>query len=362
MTGPLPANATIGILGGGQLGRMLAMAAARLSYRTIILEPDAQCPAAQLANRHIVAPYEDGAALADLANACDAVTFEFENVPLTALQQLVDRVPVMPGSRALETAQDRLVEKQHLNRIGVPTARFRQIDGDEDLAAALAEFSGSGVLKTRRLGYDGKGQRRFENAGGKEAAGAHADMGSVPLILEEFVRFECEFSVVAARSRDGTMKTYEPSRNLHRNGILAVSSVPAGLPQPAAMEAREMVCRLAGSLEYVGVLAVEFFLLPDGRILANEFAPRVHNSGHWTEAACGVSQFEQHIRAVAGLPLAEPNLHFPCEMHNLIGEEVLQAPDIAAMPDTVLHLYGKREIRPGRKMGHYTRRTAPEQA
>lgn len=351
----LPPNATIGILGGGQLGRMLAMAAARLSYRTIVLEPGADCPAAQVSNRQIVAAYDDPSALAELARCCDVVTYEFENVPVEAARRLAAEVPVLPGPRALEVAQDRLVEKQHLNRIGIPTAGFRQVDHDQGLAEALAAFSGSGVLKTRRLGYDGKGQRRFEGVDAEAAAGAHAALGSVPLILEEFVRFECEFSIVAVRGSSGEVRTYDPSLNLHRNGILSVSTVPAGIPRESEAMAREHIVRLANSLDYVGVLCVEFFLLADGRVLANEMAPRVHNSGHWTEAACAASQFEQHIRAIAGLPLASTSRHSDCEMHNLIGDEIQEAPQIATLPDTVLHLYGKAESRPGRKMGHYTK-------
>jgi 5-(carboxyamino)imidazole ribonucleotide synthase len=351
---PLPQGATIGIIGGGQLGRMLAMAAARLAYRTIILEPDADCPAAQLSSRQIVADYDDAGALAELAKAADVVTYEFENVPVAAARRLEAHVPVHPAPLALETAQDRLAEKRHLNALSIPTARFLAVDGDRDLEEGLAALGGQGVLKTRRLGYDGKGQRVFRAGDGRPAAGTFEAMGAVPLILEEFIGFECEFSIIAARGRDGGFRAYDAARNLHREGILRVSTVPAGIPQAAADAAREHTRRLAESLGYVGVLGVEFFHLGGGRVAANEFAPRVHNSGHWTEAACLVSQFEQHIRAVAGLPLGSPRRHSDCEMHNLIGDEATDAVSLAAMPDAVVHLYGKREARPGRKMGHYT--------
>jgi 5-(carboxyamino)imidazole ribonucleotide synthase len=355
MSKPLPTGSTIGIVGGGQLGRMLAMAAARLGYRTIILEPQADCPAAQVANRQIVAAYDDPAALAELAAACAVVTYEFENVPVAAAASLAARVPVFPPERALEVAQDRVAEKNFLNGIGIPTARFCPVDNDEQLAAALKTFDGSGVLKTRRLGYDGKGQRVFRDMTAGGFAGACDAMGNVPLILESLVAFEREISVIAARGRDGAFTAYDPAENVHRNGILHSSTLPATIaPQTAAM-AREAARTILEALGYIGVIGVEFFVLADGSLLTNEIAPRVHNSGHWTEAACLVSQFEQHIRAVAWLPLGPTARHADCVMENLIGDDVLRGPALLAEPDVMLHLYGKAEARPGRKMGHFTR-------
>lgn len=347
---------TIGIIGGGQLGRMLAMAAARLNFRTVILEPQADCPAAQLANRQITAAYADPLALAELAAACDIVTYEFENVPVEAAETLARNVPVYPPPRALEVAQDRLTEKTFLNGCGIPAARFHAVDSQEDLEAALADFGGQGVLKTRRLGYDGKGQRVFASAS-DSSEGAFAALGNVPLILESFVAFEREISVIAARSIDGTVRAYDPAENVHRNGILDTSTLPARIGEATAAAARESAGKLLAALDYVGVVGIEFFVLPDGSLIANEIAPRVHNSGHWTEAACVVSQFEQHIRAIAGLPLGDPARHSDCVMTNLIGDDLNAVPDWLSQSDSLVHLYGKTEARPGRKMGHVTHLT-----
>ena len=351
----LPAGAMIGIIGGGQLGRMLAMAAARLGYHTVILEPQADCPAAQVANRQIAASYDDPGALDELARAATVVTYEFENVPVAAAERLAGKVTVYPPPRALEVAQDRLTEKRFLNDAGISTAQYFAVDNDGDLATALGALDGSGVLKTRRLGYDGKGQRVFRAATGKDAAGAYAAMGSVPLILEALVPFVREISVIAARSSDGVMQAYDPVENAHRGGILHSSTVPAAISADTASKARAAAFAILEALDYVGVIGVEFFVLADGSLIANEMAPRVHNSGHWTEAACAVSQFDQHIRAVAGLPLGDTGRHSDCVMENLIGDDVLRAPALLAEPGLVLHLYGKAEARPGRKMGHLTR-------
>jgi 5-(carboxyamino)imidazole ribonucleotide synthase len=352
--GPLPLGSTIGIIGGGQLGRMLALAAARLGYRTAILEPQADCPAAQLANRQIVAAYDDPKALAELASLSAVVTYEFENVPVAAAGRLAGDVPVFPPPRALEVSQDRLAEKRFLNGIGISTADFLPVDNDADLASALSEFGGNGVLKTCRLGYDGKGQRVFRDFDG-DVDGTFTAMGAVPLILESLVSFEREISVIAARGRDGSLAAYDPAENVHRDGILHTSTVPAAV----SLATTEIACRNASAileaLGYVGVVGVEFFALGDGSLLVNEIAPRVHNSGHWTEAACAISQFEQHIRAIAGLPLGDTARHSDCIMENLIGDDVEHAAALLAEPDLVLHLYGKAEARPGRKMGHFTR-------
>ncbi len=346
---------TIGIIGGGQLGRMLAMAASRLNFRTVILEPQPDSPALQLANRQIVGAYDDEAALAELAGACDVVTYEFENVPVGAARFLEALKPVHPPAGALEVAQDRLTEKTFLNRAGIPTADFRAVDSQADLEAALAEFGGSGVLKTRRLGYDGKGQMVFRP--GNDPAGAYDRLGAVPLILESFVDFAGEVSVIAARGADGTVRCYDPAENVHRNGILFTSTLPAAISSETAEAARTAAERLLAALDYVGVIGIEFFVARDGGLIANEIAPRVHNSGHWTEAACVISQFEQHIRAVAGLPLGDPVRHSDCVMQNLIGDEIHDVARWAAEPDVLVHLYGKTEPRPGRKMGHVTRLT-----
>ena len=355
MTAPLPAGSTIGIIGGGQLGRMLAMAAARLGYRTIVLEPQADCPAAQVANHQIVGAYDDAVALRELARRCDVVTYEFENVPVNAAQVLAETVAVLPPPRALDVSQDRLTEKTFLNGIGLRTADFRAVEADEDLGAALRDFKGLGILKTRRMGYDGKGQRVFRNASPDEASGVFKAMGGVPLILESFVSFEREISVIAARGSDGALCAYDPAENVHRDGILHTSTVPAGVGLGVAAAAKQAAFAILQALDYVGVIGVEFFVLADGSLLVNEIAPRVHNSGHWTEAACTISQFEQHVRAVAGLPLGLAARHSDCVMENLIGDEVQRAAQLAHEPNLMLHLYGKAEARPGRKMGHFTR-------
>jgi 5-(carboxyamino)imidazole ribonucleotide synthase len=332
---------------------MLAIAAARLGYRTVILEPQPDCPAAQVANRQIVAAYDDTAALAELARASDVVTYEFENVPVDAAKLLTASVSVYPPPKALEVSQDRLAEKRFLNAAGISTADFLPVDSDADLAAALESFGGSGVLKTRRMGYDGKGQRLFRDS--SAAPGVFAAMGNVPLILESLIAFEREISLIAVRGGDGRLDAYDPTENVHRDGILRGSTVPAMISPETVKAARRDAFAILEALDYVGVIGVEFFVLADGSLLVNEIAPRVHNSGHWTEAACAVSQFEQHIRAVCGLPLGSTARHSDCVMENLIGDEVRRAPELLAEPGLVLHLYGKAETRPGRKMGHFTR-------
>lgn len=343
---------TIGIIGGGQLGRMLAMAAARLNFRTVILEPQADSPAAQVANHQITAAYDDPAGLAELARLCDVVTYEFENVPVTAAETLAASIPVYPPPKALEVAQDRLTEKRFLNTSGIETARFHAVDSQADLEAALADFGGDGVLKTCRLGYDGKGQKVYRK--GESAEGGYDALGSVPLILESFVPFVREISIIAARGTDGEVRCYDPTENVHRNGILHTSTQPAAITRETAAAAREAATKLLDGLAYVGVVGMEFFVLEDGSLIANEIAPRVHNSGHWTEAACIVSQFEQHIRAVASLPLGDTVRHSDCVMTNLIGDDIDSVPSWLAKPNVLVHLYGKTEARPGRKMGHVT--------
>lgn len=351
----LKSGSTIGIIGGGQLGRMLASAAARLGFKTIILEPQADCPAAQLASRQIVAAYDDRDALSELADACDVITYEFENVPVEAAQFLATNSIVSPPPLALEISQDRVAEKQFLNDSGIATAPWRVVDDAQDLVAALSELSGRGILKTRRFGYDGKGQIRLKDADNDAAAQAMAEIANAPAILEGFVEFTREVSVIAARDKQGNTRLYDIAENVHKNGILDTSTIPAAISDETAEACTQAAQKLLHALDYVGVLGFEFFVLPDGSVVANEFAPRVHNSGHWTEAACAVSQFEQHIRAITGLPLGDPQRHSDCVMENLIGDDVLKVPAILAESDAVLHLYGKAEAREGRKMGHVTR-------
>ncbi|MET3598456.1 5-(carboxyamino)imidazole ribonucleotide synthase [Martelella mangrovi] len=344
---------TIGIVGGGQLGRMLAMAAARLSIRTVILEPQADCPAAQVANAHIVAAYDDESALEELAAHCNVITYEFENVPEKSAAQLAGKRPVYPPARALSISQDRLTEKSFLNECGIPTAGFHAVDTRADLDAALDLFGGRGVLKTRRFGYDGKGQWVFTGSG-DDADAAFAALAGAPAIFEEWIDFEREISVIAARGIDGAFVSFDPAENEHRDGILRISRVPARVSDELVENAKIAAEKLLSALGYVGVAGLELFVARDGRLLANEFAPRVHNSGHWSEAACVISQFEQHIRAVCGLPLIDPVRHSDCVMHNIIGDDMDDIPRWMATPGALVHLYGKDESRPGRKMGHVT--------
>jgi len=351
----LQPGSTIGILGGGQLGRMLAMAAARLGYRTVVLEPDQNCPAAQVASQHICAAYDDPAGLAELAELCDVITYEFENVPVGPALSLSERSPLFPPALALEVAQDRNSEKVFLNSNGIATAPFATVDSLEDLKQGLAAFDDQGVLKTRRLGYDGKGQRVLRNASLADVERAYADLSGAALILEGFVPFVREISVIAARDQKGAVVSYDPSENVHRDGILFSSTVPATITDETREAAQAIAARILEGLGYVGVIGVEFFVLDDGSLLVNEIAPRVHNSGHWTEAACAVSQFELHIRAIAGLPLGDTGRHSDCVMENLLGDAQNRAEELLSEPGLVLHLYGKTEPRPGRKMGHFTR-------
>ncbi len=348
--GALLPNATIGMIGGGQLGRMLASSAARLGYRVVVLEPSTGCPAAQLANEHLAAPYDDPEALDRLADLCDVVTYEFENVPLSAARYLEAKVPLFPPSRALEVSQDRLTEKTFLRENGIEVAPFEPVENASDIRAALKAFDG-GVLKTRRFGYDGKGQHVFDAADGDVEA-ALTQIGTGPYVLEKKVAFSSEFSVIAARDRKGNVRSFDPATNEHEGGILRRSTVPAQLSDEQADEAGRIATRILDALDYVGVLGVEFFQAGD-RLLVNEIAPRVHNSGHWTHEACETSQFEQHIRAICGLPLGSVSRHHDCSMSNLLGHEADTIADLLDDPSVQVTLYGKAEARAGRKMGHY---------
>ena len=350
----LKAGATIGILGGGQLGRMLASSAAQLGFDVSIYCPEADCPAARVAAHHVQGDYTDLLQLLDWAKTCDVVTYEFENVPVVAAKALIEAgVLVRPGAKPLEVSQDRLVEKSFLGDCGIDTADFAEVNSANEIEAPLARFGGSGILKTRRDGYDGKGQVRLRSGDDFEAA--HKALANAPCILEAMVPFEREVSVIIARDRVGDTLCFDLPRNEHVNGILKRSVVPCDLGPNVIERACDAAGKLAAALDYVGVLALEFFVLEDGRLLANEFAPRVHNSGHWTPEACATGQFEQHIRAVAGWPLGPVTRYHDVEMLNLLGEEALVPPDALAA-DGVLTLYGKREAKPGRKMGHLVRR------
>ena len=355
MIEPLPSGSTIGILGGGQLGRMLAMAAARLGYRTHIFEPGA-APAADVAHAWTQAPYDDLAALRAFAQSCDLITFEFENIPAPALDVLAQTTPLFPDRRALETSQDRLVEKTFLAGLGLATAPFAPLDSAADLDAALGVSGTPAILKTRRFGYDGKGQARVMDRAAADAA--RASLQGAPAIAEGFVRFSREISVIAARGRDGQIAAYDPGENIHRDGILDTTTVPATLPLAQRTDAVLIASRILNALDYVGVMGVELFVTPGG-LVVNEIAPRVHNSGHWTQAGCAVDQFEQHIRAIAGWPLGNGARHANVVMENLIGDDVTRVTKLAGEPGVQIHLYGKAEARAGRKMGHINRVTGP---
>jgi 5-(carboxyamino)imidazole ribonucleotide synthase len=350
----LAPEAVIGILGGGQLGRMLALAAARLGFKCHVYSPSPDSPAFEVVHRVTCADYNDTEALDRFAADVDVVTYEFENVPADTATFLAVRVPVLPDPQILATTQDRLAEKRFVAKLGIPTAAFAEVSAPGELAAALAKIGQPAVLKTRRYGYDGKGQATIRNGG--DPATAWREVGGQPCILEAFVPFEREVSVVAARAHDGAVECFDVTENEHRDHILKISRVPAALPESAAQQARQIAQTIARQFNYVGVLAVEMFVLKNGsQILVNEIAPRVHNSGHWTLDGASVSQFEQHIRAVAGWPLAKPIRHGRVEMTNLIGNEVEDYRDWLAVPGAAVHLYGKTAVRPGRKMGHVTR-------
>lgn len=350
----IPPGATIGIVGGGQLGRMTALAAARLGYRCHILCPEPAAPASQVAPA-TVASYDDAAAVASFARSVDVVTLEFENVPLATLQTIAETTPCRPAPDVLAIAQDRLREKTFMHAAGVPTTQFAPVTSATALTEAAAEIGLPAILKTNRLGYDGKGQLRLDAA--RDLAAAWQTLGAAPAILEAHVPFACEISVIVARAGDGTTAPYVAVENRHAQGILRQTIAPAAIDPDIATAAQAHAVKLAAALDLVGLLAVEFFVGSDGSLLANELAPRPHNSGHWTLDACGVSQFEQLVRAVCGLPLGDPRRHADATMHNLLGDEVAAWPALLGEPDARLHLYGKATARPGRKMGHVTRLT-----
>ncbi|MFD1883072.1 5-(carboxyamino)imidazole ribonucleotide synthase [Paracoccus pacificus] len=334
---------TIGILGGGQLGRMLAVAASRLGLRSHIYEPGA-APAGDVAHSLTTAGYDDARALEAFARSVDLVTYEFENVPAESLDLIEAIVPIRPGRRALAVSQDRVAEKSFLNEIGLTTAPWVAVDGLGDIA-----LTGPAILKTRRLGYDGKGQVRLKP--GDDVRAAWKAVAGAPSVLEGFVDFSAEISVIVARGADGQVAAFDPGANVHRDGILRTTTVPCGLPGRITQDAILAAGRIVNGLDYVGVMGVEFFVTAQG-LVVNEIAPRVHNSGHWTQAGCAVDQFEQHIRAITGLPLGDGGRHADVVMENLIGDDIDRVPEWLRRPRTQVHLYGKGAARPGRKMGH----------
>jgi 5-(carboxyamino)imidazole ribonucleotide synthase len=348
----LAPGSVIGILGGGQLGRMLAVAASRLGYRTHVFEPMVNPPAGQVANELTTASYDDDAALARFADAVDVITYEFENIPTAALDLLEQRRPIRPNRRALAISQDRLTEKDFLNGLGLMTAPFAPVLTGHDLSAALERVGYPAILKTTRLGYDGKGQARIKAAA--DQAPALALMDGAAAVLEGFIDFTYEVSVIAARGLDGAVAAFDPGQNVHQDGILRQTTVPAPLSIQQRTDAVLLAARIVNALDYVGVLGVELFVTPKG-LIVNEIAPRVHNSGHWTQNGCAVDQFEQHIRAIAGWPLGDGSRFADVVMENLIGEDMDRVPVIAAERGAALHLYGKAEARAGRKMGHVNR-------
>ena len=349
---PLPFGATIGILGGGQLGRMLSVAAARLGYRTHIFEPGANPPAADVAHRVTTAPYEDEAALRAFAASVDVITYEFENIPTSALDLLEALRPIRPSRRALAVSQERMAEKDFLTGLGLATAPYAAVASAADLEAALARIGTPAILKTARLGYDGKGQARIMAPA--DAPAALAEMGGEAAVLEGFIDFSHEVSVIAARGLDGSVAAFDPGENVHEGGILRTTTIPARLSPAQRTDAVLLAARILNALDYVGVMGVELFVTPQG-LIVNEIAPRVHNSGHWTQNGCAVDQFEQHIRAVAGWPLGDGSRHSDVVMENLIGDDIDRIPALSREGHVAIHLYGKAEARPGRKMGHVNR-------
>jgi 5-(carboxyamino)imidazole ribonucleotide synthase len=347
---PLAKGRTIGILGSGQLGQMLCEAASKLGYKTHIYSPDPDTPAGRVATLETQAEYLDFEALAAFGRSVDVVTYEFENVPAETATHLQSITTIYPDPKVLAIAQDRLSEKQFLSEIGERTAPFANVESQSDLGQAVAEIGLPAVLKTRRFGYDGKGQIILHTK--EDVTNAFEAIGSVPSILEGFVSFQREISVIAARSATGETACFDPGENIHENHILAKTIVPARIPRTLRERAKETAENILIQLQYVGVMGVELFETDAGGLVVNEIAPRVHNSGHWTQDACEVSQFAQHIRAVCQLTLGDPKRHSDAVMMNLIGEETLKWHGKPEEPGIHVHLYGKTQARPGRKMGH----------
>ena len=354
MTEPLAPGSTIGILGGGQLGRMLSVAASRLGYVCHIYEPGAEPPAGHVAHHVSTASYEDSDALAAFGESVDVITYEFENVPTSALDLLESLAPIRPGRNALATSQDRLAEKEFLKEIGLEVAPFAEVDSLTDLQIAVEDLETPSILKTRRFGYDGKGQVRLTTSDDDTLAAAIDSIEGAPAVLEGFVDFDLEISVIAARGLDGSVSAYDPGHNVHADGILRTTTIPSGISAEVTSRAIASATTILESLGYIGVLGVEFFIDGDS-LLVNEIAPRVHNSGHWTQDGCAVDQFEQHIRAITGWPLGDGTRYANVVMENLIGDEIDQLDALGNEASVALHAYGKADTKPGRKMGHINR-------
>lgn len=356
MSNPLQTGATIGILGGGQLGRMLSVAASRLGFKTHIFEPGANPPAGHVADQVTTAPYDDLDALRAFAQSVDVVTYEFENIPADALDAIEELRPVMPNRRALATSQDRIVEKDFLTSLGLKCAPYANVETADDLVAAVAAVGVPSILKTRRFGYDGKGQVRLKDS--TNPTSAWKELGETPCVLEGFIDFSHEVSVIGARSQDGAVVCFDPGENVHTDGILHTTTLPARLNRSQHTDAIILTGQILNALDYVGVMGVELFVTPQG-LIVNEIAPRVHNSGHWTQNGCVIDQFEQHIRAIAGWPLGDGKRHSNVVMTNLIGASVNDVATLSQDSSVGLHLYGKAEAKAGRKMGHVNKIMGP---
>ena len=352
MNKTLISGSTIGILGGGQLGQMLSMAAARLGFKTHIFEPSENPPASNVASKFTRAEYDDYDALKQFASSVDVVTYEFENIPTAALDIIETQSEIFPNREALKISQDRLIEKEFINKLGFKTASFCEVNSIEELIHAINQIGAPSILKTRRFGYDGKGQVKVQPSSKPEEV--WKNLGEKALILEGFINFSSEFSVIGSRSKDGQISCFDPGENVHKDGILRTTTVPAHLTNQQKTEAVLITAKILETLKYVGVIGIEFFLEKNSLVI-NEFAPRVHNSGHWTQNGCTVDQFEQHIRAITGWKLGNAERHSDVIMENLIGDEIYKTNQLVEDGSIALHLYGKADVNPGRKMGHFNR-------
>ena len=352
MNKTLISGSTIGILGGGQLGQMLSMAAARLGFKTHIFEPSENPPASNVASKFTRAEYDDYDALKQFASSVDVVTYEFENIPTAALDIIETQSEIFPNREALKISQDRLIEKEFINKLGFKTASFCEVNSIEELIHAINQIGTPSILKTRRFGYDGKGQVKVQPSSKPEEI--WKNLGEKALILEGFINFSSEFSVIGSRSKDGQISCFDPGENVHKDGILRTTTVPAHLTNQQKTEAVLITAKILETLKYVGVIGIEFFLEKNSLVI-NEFAPRVHNSGHWTQNGCTVDQFEQHIRAITGWKLGNAERHSDVIMENLIGDEIYKTNQLVEDGSIALHLYGKADVNPGRKMGHFNR-------
>lgn len=352
MNKTLISGSTIGILGGGQLGQMLSMAASRLGFKTHIFEPSENPPASNVSSKFTRAEYDDYDALKQFASSVDVVTYEFENIPTAALDIIETQSEIFPNREALKISQDRLIEKEFINKLGFKTASFCEVNSIEELIHAINQIGAPSILKTRRFGYDGKGQVKVQPSSKPEEV--WKNLGEKALILEGFINFSSEFSVIGSRSKDGQISCFDPGENVHKDGILRTTTVPAHLTNQQKTEAVLITAKILETLKYVGVIGIEFFLEKNSLVI-NEFAPRVHNSGHWTQNGCTVDQFEQHIRAITGWKLGNAERHSDVIMENLIGDEIYKTNQLVEDGSIALHLYGKADVNPGRKMGHFNR-------